>query len=231
VAASLLLDVPGLSQLFLLYNGQLLLGLFGGAGLAQALRRPRGLREIAAPLALALAALPTVDHVARALPAAHRADAAAAAWTPSPVEREYSEGLAWLRAHATRDAVVWADNPSLLLSAFGEVRLYHENGLYSARAWRVGPSREPWPERVALQERLLRRPDGATVAEARRAVGPGPRLLVVADFVQSRVEAGLVVAALGAVPPRALLSEELFTRRFRNGALHVYEAREGGSPR
>jgi hypothetical protein len=226
VAASLLLDVPGLSQLFLLYNGQLLLGLFAGAGLAQALRRPRGLPEIAAASALALAALPTVDHLARALPAAHRADAAAAAWTPSPVERDYSEGLAWLRAHASRGAVVWADNPSLLLSAFGEVRLYHENGLYSARAWRVGPSREPWPERVALQERLLRRPDAAAVAEARRAVGPGPRLLVVADAVQSRVEAGLVVASLGAVPPRFLLPEELFTRRFRNGALHVYEARE-----
>jgi hypothetical protein len=226
VAASLLLDVPGLSQLFLLYNGQLLLGLFAGAGLALVLQRPRGVAKIAAAAALALAALPAVDHLARALPAARRADAGAAAWRPSPVERDYAAGLAWLRAHASRGAVVWADNPSLLLSAFGEVRLYYENGLYSARAWRVGPSREPWPERVALQERLLRRPDAAAVAEARRAVGPGPRLLVVADAVQSRVEGGLVVATLATVPPHFLLPEELFARRFRNGAMHVYEARE-----
>jgi hypothetical protein len=226
VVAALLLDVPGLSQLFLLYNGQLLLGLFGGAAVVQVLRRPRGVGEIVAALVVALAALPTVDHLVRGLPAAFRADAEAAAWKPSPVERDYEDGLAWLRAHASRDAVVWADNPSLLLSGIGEVRLYHENGLYSARAWRVGPSREPWPERVALQERLLRRPDAATVAEARRAAGQGPRLLVVADAVQSRVEAGLVVASIGPVPPRFLLPEELFARRFRNGAMHVYEARE-----
>ena len=227
VASSLLLDVPDLSQLFFLYNGQLLLGLFAGAELAWALRRPRGFREVAVVSALALAALPTFDHLARALPAACREDATSAAWTPSSVELDYSEGLAWLRAHASRDAVVWADNPSLLLSAFGELRLYHENGLYSARARRVGPSREPWPERVALQQRLLRRPDEAAVAEARRAMGPGPRLLVVADAVQSRVEAGFVVASVGAVPSHLLLPDDLFTRRFRNGALHVYEAREG----
>jgi hypothetical protein len=224
--AALLLDVPGLSQLFLLYNGQLLLGLFGGAALVQVSRRPRGVGEVAAALVVALAALPSADHLVRGLPAAFRADTEAAAWTPSPVERDYEDGLAWLRAHASRDAVVWADNPSLLLSGIGEVRLYHENGLYSARAWRVGPLHEPWPERVALQERLLRRPDTATVAEARHAVGQGPRLLVVADAVQSRIEAGLVVASIGPVPPGVLLPEELFARRFRNGAMHVYEARE-----
>jgi hypothetical protein len=80
---------------------------------------------------------------------------------------------------------------------------------------------------VALQQRLLRRPDDDAVAEARRAVGPGPRLLVVADAVQSRIQAGFVVASVGGVPSRLLLPDELFARRFRNGALHVYEAREG----
>ena len=144
-----------------------------------------------------------------------------APWLPA------AEGLAWLRAHASRDAVVWADNPSLLLSAFGELRLYHENGLYSPRARRVGPSREPWPERVALQQRLLSRPDAAAVAEARRAMGPGPRLLLVADAVRPRIEAGFVVASVGAVRSHLLFPGDLFTRRFRNGALHVYEAREG----
>jgi hypothetical protein len=225
LAACLLLEVPGLSQLFLLYNGQLLLALFAGAGLAQALRPPRGSLDFGVAAVLALAVLPALDHLARALPAAYRADVAAAGAPVSAVEQDYADGLAWLRAHATRDAVVFADNPSLLLSALGELRLYYENGLYSARAWRVGPGREPWPERVALQERLLRRPDAGAVAEARRAVGPGPRLIVVADAVQSRVEAGFALASLGPVPPRRLFPEELFARRFVNGAVQVYEAR------
>jgi hypothetical protein len=155
-----------------------------------------------------------------------RADLAAAAHAPSSVERDYAAGLAWLRAHASRDAVVFADNPSLLLSAIGEVRLYYENGLYTARAWQVGPSREPWPERVALQQRLLRRPEADAIAEARRAVGRGPRLLVAADAVPSRVEAGFVYAAPGPVPKHRFFPAELFARPYASGTLQVYEARE-----
>ena len=226
LATTLLLDVPGLSQLFLLYNGQLLLGLFAGAGLARAARWPRSPVNAAAAVLLALAALPVAHHVTRALPAALRADAAAAASTASPMARDYLEGLAWLRDRASHDVVVFADNPSLLLSAFGETRLYYETGLYTARAWRVGPSREPWPERVTLQEHLLRRPDGAALTEARLAVGPGPRLLVVADAVASRVEAGFVLASPGPVPRRRLFPSDLFDLRFANRTLHVYEARE-----
>jgi hypothetical protein len=226
LGASLLLDVPGLSQLFFAYNGQLLLGLFAGAELAWAWRRPRGTLVVATLVVLALAALPNLEQLARALPAACRQDAEAAAYQPSPVESAYAAGLGWLRAHASRDAVVFADNPSLRLSALGEVRLYYENGIYTPRAWRVGPGREPWPERVALQERLLRRPDAAALAAARHAVGPGPRLLVVADAVQSRVDAGFVPAALGAVPRRRLFPQELFALRFVNDAMQVYEARE-----
>jgi hypothetical protein len=163
------------------------------------------------------------------LPATVRADLAPRAAQPAPVRRDYLDGLAWLRAHASRGAVVFADNPSLLLSAIGEVRLYYENGVYSARAWKAGPSREPWPERRALQERLLRRPDREAVDEARRAVGPGPRLLVVADHVPSPIEAGFVHPSPRPVPGRPLLPEALFERRFANGALHVYEAREEGA--
>ena len=129
---------------------------------------------------------------------------------------EYARGLGWLRANASRDAVVFADNPSLLLSAFGEVRLYYETGLYTARAWEVGPEREPWPERAALQERLLRRPDPGAIAEARRAVGPHARLLVVADAVQSRIDSGFVLASPGRVPGRRLFPEDLFELRFAN---------------
>jgi hypothetical protein len=226
LAASLVLDVPDLSQLFLLYNGQLLLGLFAGAGVAAAWRRPRGPVAALMLAALLLAGAPIVDQLARALPAACQRDAAAAAYEPPAVERDYAEALAWLRSNASRDAVVWADNPSLLLSALGEVRLYYENGLYTARARRVGAGREPWPDRVALQERLLRRPDRAALQEARQAVGPGPRLLVVADAVQSTIEAGFVRASLASVPRRRLFPPALFKLRFVNDAMHVYEALE-----
>ena len=225
LGASLILDTPDLSQLFLLYNGQLLLCLFAGAGLAQAWRRPRGTLDAAIAMVLALAALPAVDHVARAVPAALRADVDAATRRPSPLQQEYSEGLAWLRTYATQDAVVFADNPSLLLSAFGEVRLYYENGLYTARARKAGSSDDAWPERSALQERLLRHPDQAAVEQARRAVGPARRLLVVADNVPSRIESGFVLASPGPVPRRRLFPEDLFDLRFASGPIHVYEAR------
>jgi hypothetical protein len=224
--AGLAIDVPGLSQLFLLYNSQLLLCFFAGAGVAAFLRRPRSARDAAAAAVLALAALPAALGLAHTLPAAARADAAAAAWEPSPVLRDYADGLAWLRAHATHDAVVFADNPSLLLSGIGETRLYYENGIYTARAWQAGPSRDPWPERTAVQVRLLRRPDAAAVAESRRAAGSAARLLVVADYVSSRIEAGFVLASPGPVPPRRFFPESLFERRFVNGAMQVYEARE-----
>jgi hypothetical protein len=143
---------------------------------------------------------------------------------------DFTAGLAWLRAHAG-DAVVFADDSSLLLSAVGEVRLFYENSVFTARGMGAGEPGEPFPERVALQQRVLRQPDTTAVAEARRAVGRGPRLLVVADFVPSRIESGLVLAEVRPLPSRPLLPEELFARRFANRAMHVYEAREEGPPR
>ena len=225
ILLGLALDVPGLSQLFLLYNGQLLLCLFAGAGLDAARGWPwRRASALVAGALVLLFASPSLALLGRGLDGAVRADLAAAAHVPSPLERDYAAGLAWLRAHASRDAVVFADNPSLLLSAIGEVRLYYENGFYTARAWQAGPSREPWPERVALQQRLLRRPDAGAIAEARRALGPGPRLLVAADAVPSRVEAGFVYATPGPVPPRRFFPAELFERPYLSATLQVYEA-------
>jgi hypothetical protein len=77
-----------------------------------------------------------------------------------------------------------------------------------------------------LQQRLLRRPDAAALTAAREAVGPGPRLLVAADAVQSRVEAGFVFAAPGPVPPRLFFPPALFERTHQGPALQVYEARD-----
>jgi hypothetical protein len=228
--SGLVLDVPGLSQLFLLYDGQLLLCLFAGAGLARAFAAPRTPRAVVLAAALVLVSLPALDHLARALPAAFRADATSLAWAPSAAVRDYGAGLGWLRANAAADAVVFADDRSLYLSAFGEVRLFYENGLYTARAWEVGPGVDPWPERTAVQERLLRRPDPAAAAAARAAVGPGPRMLVVADYVPSRVESGIVVASPGPAASRGLFPDALFARRFANGAMQVYEVRTPRPP-
>ena len=198
---------------------------FRGRGARARVPPPRRLAGNTATLLLALAALPSVAMVTRALPAMLASDVAGFSRAPAAIPDEYARGLGWLRAHASRDAVVFADNPSLLLSAFGEVRLYYETGLYTARAWEVGPGREPWPERAALQERLLRRPDPGTIAEARHAVGPQARLLLVADAVQSKIDSGFVLAAPGPVPGRRLFPADLFELRFANAALHVYEAR------
>lgn len=225
LAASQLVDAPGLSQLFLAYNGQLLLCCLAGAGIVQATAlRARAARAAALALIL-LAALPSLAMLARAVPATLAADASSRGRALSPVERDYVRGLAWLRARAAADAVVFADNPSLLLSSFGEVRLFYENGLYTARAWEVAPGQDPYPDRAALQERLLRGADAEALEAARRAAGARPRVVVVADNVQSRIEAGFVRAAVGPVPRRRLFPEALFELRYSNAAMHVYEAR------
>jgi hypothetical protein len=227
LSLGLALDVPASSQLFLAYNGQLLLALFAGAFLEAAPGRPwrRAPALVAAALVLPLA-LASLAQLGRGLGATLGADLAASARVSPALDREYADGLAWLRAHASRDAVVFADNPSLLLSAVGEVRLFHENDTYTARTLRAGPAREQWSERVALQQRLLRRGDAAAVAEARRDVGPAPRLLIAADAVDSRVEAGFVHVRVRPVLPRRFFAPDLFERPYASATLQVYEARE-----
>ena len=226
MALALSLDAQGTSQLFFAYNGQVLLALFAGAGLLLTLRRGATARLLAPLLALAL--LPSLGAAGRLLRGAARADLAVAGRRPPAPVRDYRAGLEWLRVHASRDAVVFADNPSFLLSAIGEVRLYYENGLYTPRGWelRWAGQAEPFAERAALQERLLRRPGPEAVAAARRVVGAGPRILVVADSVPSRIDSGIVFATPAPLPPLRFFPEELFALRFANGALQVYEALE-----
>jgi hypothetical protein len=223
---ALLLDAHGLSQLFFLYNGQLLLGVLAGGAMARVLRRP----SLAFVLILGLAALPSLDKARRVLAARPTEDGKALSGARDPTIEAYGEGLAWLRTHAARGAIVFADNPSLLLSAFGECRMYYETGLFTPRGWegRWQGVNEPYPDRAAFQEALLRRPTAEVVAEARRLFPAPTEILVVADSVQPRIEAGLVAVDIGPVPGRPLLPPAFFRPAFANRALHVYRLAAAG---
>ena len=221
--------MPDLSQLFLLYNGQLVLGLFAGAALSIALRPPRPAVTRGGPV-LALAAVPPLVGLARALPAAARRDAAAVPWTHvSELRRLRRTASPGCGPTPSRDAVVFADNPSLVLSAMGEVRLFYENGLYTARAAQPAPRATPWPERhgaAGAAAPPARRRGGRTGPARGRGGGEAARA---ADSVQSRIEGGYVFAS-GKVPPRRFFPEPLFERVFANDAMQVYVARPAGAP-
>ncbi len=226
---ALLLDAQGLSQLFFLYNGQLLLGVLAGGAMARVIRQP----SVALVILLGLAALPSLEQGRRVLAARPSEDRKAASAVPDPTVEAYGAGLAWLRAHAAPGAVVFADNPSLLLSAFGECRMYYETGLFTPRGWEErwqGPT-EPYPERAGFQESLLRRPTAEVVAEVRRLFPAPTEILVVADSVQSKIEAGLVAVEIGPVPGRPLLAPAFFRPAFANRALHIYRLVAPGDPR
>ena len=198
-------------------------------GLVAAFARPRRLADglrIAA-LGLLARAVPTVHQVARrACQSSIEQDRDVALRAPSPVERDYATGLAWLRVNASRGAVVWADNPSLLLSALGEVRLYlRERDLLGPRLARRPRARNPGPSAWRSSSGCCDGPTRTCSPRRRLAVGPGPRLLVVADSVQSSVES----ASWGRRSARSRGAGS-FRRRSSscasyNGAMQVYEAR------
>jgi hypothetical protein len=231
LGSAMLVGTPDLSQLFFAYDAQVLLAMFAGSALCLAARQPLP-RRSALLVVAAVLSWPSVDWVARQVPASLRRDAVEARRRPEPVTRDYLGGLSWLRRNAVTGAVVFADDPALLLSAFGETRVYYENGLYSPRWWQaiVHGTAEAYPDRVALETRLLRHPDADAIAAARRAVGPGQRILVVADHVPSRILDGFVLASPAAVPPGRLFPDPLFRLLFANQAMHVYEASDAGSP-
>jgi hypothetical protein len=216
----LCLEAYGLSQLFFLYNGQVLLALFAAAGIVVTLREGR---RLSGALLLG-ASLPCLQLAGGGPLQAHREDRQARTRQWTGAEAQYARGLAWLRAHAARDSVVLADNGSLYLSAFGECRLFYESGLYSPLGDLAGtPSADhAYAERVELQNRLLRSP-GREVVEA--VVGrfpPGTTVRIVADSVQTSLRDGIEVAKIGPIPGRRLFPGELFELEFANAAMHVY---------
>jgi hypothetical protein len=230
-ALAFTLHARDLSQLFFLYNGQVLLALFGAAGILAVLRQ-RPVPRLPA-IVLGVASLPPLVLAVQGVAAGVRSDLRALRHEPPPVTQEYAAGLAWLRGRAA-EGVVLADNPSFLLSALGECRTFYESGFFTPRGRRErwDGNTEPYPDRVALQERLLRRPDPAAAADVRAQLPPGAAVRVVADAVQSRVTSGYVEVEIQAIPARRLLPEGLFDLEFANQAMHVYRLKPppGGDP-
>lgn len=231
LALALAVGSPGLWQLFFADNAQILLAVFGAAGMLHAARLP-ALRRTLLLGVFALMAVPSLHWLVRSLRGAMVSDVANAGRQPDALVSDYLRGLAWLRANAATDAVVLADNPTLVLSAFGEVRLLHETALYSPGWWAQQPQglREPYPERTAAQQRLLRAPDAAAANAVRALVGGGRRLLVVADSTYARAISGLLLVEPGAVPPRPVFQPPAFQSLFANGAMQVFEVRPETRP-
>jgi hypothetical protein len=227
-ALGLCLEAHGLSQLFFFYSGQVMLALFAGAGILGAFHTRRPL--VAA--AVLAASLPSLLFATTGTLGAYREDRLAYRIQPTQAESQYAAGLRWLRAHAAEGSVVFADNSSLYLTAFGECRLFYESGLYSPQndlLWGASAD-QAYAEKIALQERLLRQPDRKVVAEAQARLPPGVTLRIVADSVQTRIDGGIETAQIGPVAGRVLFPRDLFELEFANAAMHVYRASPGTAP-
>jgi hypothetical protein len=221
-AIGLLLQGQGLSQLFFLYDGQALLALVAGAGLVSAWRvRRRHPWLLGVLLGFSL---PSLHMAGVGIPGALARDLETRKRTLSSVESDYAAGLAWLRAHATQDTVIFADNPSFLLSAFGECPTFYESGLFTPEGWRKrwDSTGDPYPQKVLLQQRFLRQPSRESAAAAARLLPPGTLLRVVADNVQSHITQGTLDVQLGGVPGRVLFPPDLFRLEFANAAMQIY---------
>jgi hypothetical protein len=224
---ALILHAAGFSQLFFLYNGQLLLALFGAAGLLAALRRWRS-SPVLIPL-LALLSAPSLGLSLGLVMSNLRWDLGSPRHRPPELVRDYARGLAWLRAHAAQ-SVVFADNPSFLLSAFGECRTFYESGQFTQRGlrelWRGAA--EPFPERVELQQRFLFHPDPTIARQVRDQFPSGTTVRVVADAVQSQVVNGQMVVSIGSVSARRLFPPSLFELELVSPTMHVYRLKAPG---
>jgi hypothetical protein len=197
--AALLLHTWGASQLFFLYNGQLLLAVLAGPALVR-LARPARLPALAL---LGAFALPLALRAAREVPATASHDSDARALRPSLLAVRYREGLDWLRLQSAPDAVVVSEPGAMLVSAFAERRAFYETGFFTARGHRVRWDGvwEPFPERLAGARRLVAAPEPE---EARRVLGDaaaGSEVYVLCDNALRLEEPGWSAVAIRPLAP------------------------------
>jgi hypothetical protein len=227
-AAGLLLALTlgtssGLSQLFFLYNGQVLLAILGGAALAGAFRSPGQGRWVAAALLLLAFGPPMARHGATAVAEGLARDRWMASLAPAPAVRLYNEGLGWLRRHAPADAVIVTRHGAMVVSAYAERRSFYETGFFSPRghALRWDGHAEPYPERLAARDRLARAADPTVIAEVAAATGAND-ILLVQDNLHRLPGPGLVqlvVGTLRGVPP---VPAAWASPAYENEAIRIY---------
>ncbi len=241
---ALVLAASGMSQVFFLYNGQVALAVLGGAWLASQ-GMPRHGGRIALALALAVLALPTLLGAAR-----ETAGQLARDWGPrspaSALEAEYSEGLRWVREATPRDALFLTNHGFILVSAFGERRVFYETDWFAAAAlahrsaqrWGSSSSRireqpvHPFVPRVRALLRFFEHPDPDSARALRAFARQAGEMYLVVDSVAKRVGRGwgsYEIQAPGA--PKDFESSPLLAPVFGNQALRIYRVEDRSPPR
>lgn len=229
---ALALVAPGVSQLFFLYNSQLLLATLGG-GLILRWLTPR--RAVSIPGAVAAWALgvPLLVGSWRAVVAGLQRDATRV--REPAIVTEYREGLGWIREHTSPDALFVTNHEFILISVWAERRSFHESTRSTpeslASRWReqsdgtlsIGhPSHPVFGKRSRLRRRAVISPDWLTfrrVGVVAEHVGE-VYLLVDNVVLHSRHDSKSYV--IGPVPDRRHRLGAAFKLVFENGTLRVY---------
>jgi hypothetical protein len=223
------LRAMGLSELFFLYPGQLGLALLAGAHVAElGARAARSTLVWFAGLALAL---PAAGAIAQDLSRAR-----AGPPEESGLLAEYRAGLAWLAAHAERDAVVASTSAEPLVSVLGERTAFYETERSTPHflahwwtrvdgVWRYAKEIPlAYPDRATLIEALRGTPRPGVLTELRARVAAGRTLYVLEErlrLVKSKPMARFELAPVG---PRRF-GPEYGVPVFENEALRVYAPR------
>ncbi len=218
-----LLFSPTLSQLFFVYNGQVVLAVFGGAALASVHRISSRRRNAVLLVLLPWAALPAWRAL-RGVVEGLRADWSAAHRSATAPAAQYREGLDWLRLNAATNAVVIADHSAMLVSSFAERRGFYETGSFTARAYRLGWSgiSEAYPERLEARGRFFRTPEALAGEGATGPEGEAECYLLV-DNIRIETTPGWTHVSIDALGPRGrVYPEPLATLDYANEALRVY---------
>jgi hypothetical protein len=226
-AAYFLATASGLSQLFFLYNGQVMLAVLGGGFLVEAAREPR--RRLAALVLCGLGTLPVVMKAVWGVTTGLEGDVRQALLRPSPLERQYGQGLAFLREETPRDAVVVGRYGSLLVSAFAERRSFYETGYFTSHAHRLRQEGigEAFPDRLAAQRAMWERPDRRLVTSVLGPL-PGTPVLLFVDDVILDPSAGWMSARLRPMR-RPSYPQGTAAPLFANGAVAVYRVDGDGT--
>jgi hypothetical protein len=204
LAAALLLDTDSLDQFTFAFGGQILLAVVGGGVVVRLVNRPR-LRWVAIP-ALALVAAPMAKHAVGAALEGCGADLDAAVQPMPPEVARYTEGLDWIKANSSRDAVLVTRHSALATSIRSERRSFYAMGLFTAESHRLrsqGITQDPFPGLLALRLRAAAL-DPAAVRSVADLAGGHREVLVIIDAVEVAGEPGanwLRVRSLAGTPP------------------------------